>query len=84
MADLTINQLFLEKVDVTERGIVGGVQNVLNQLMEMFKYGIVIVLPVPEVFGFLVMISFCFICLGWILFAAYVKKTRGYVFIKRS
>lgn len=82
MADLTITQLFLEKVDVTERGIVAGVQNVLNQIMDMTKYGLVMLLPVPEVFGYLVMISFCFICLGWVLFAIYVKRTRGYVFVK--
>lgn len=84
MADLTITQLFLETVDVTERGIVAGVQNVLNQIMDMLKYAIVILLPVPEVFGFLVMISFCFICLGWGLFAIYVKRSRGYLFIKAS
>lgn len=80
MADLTITQLFLESVDVTERGIVAGVQNALNQLMDMLKYALVILLPVPEVFGYLVIISYCFICLGWVLFAVYVKKTRGYVF----
>ncbi|KAL4222354.1 hypothetical protein ACF0H5_018393 [Mactra antiquata] len=80
MADLTITQLFLESVDVTERGIVAGVQNAINQLMDMLKYAIVLLLPVPEVFGYLVIISYSFICLGWILFAVYVKKTRGYVF----
>ncbi|XP_053374081.1 solute carrier family 40 member 1-like [Mercenaria mercenaria] len=80
LADLTITQLFLESVDVTERGIVAGVQNALNQLMDMIKYAIVLLLPVPEVFGYLVIISYCFICLGWILFAVYVKKTRGYLF----
>ncbi|XP_060598850.1 solute carrier family 40 member 1-like isoform X2 [Ruditapes philippinarum] len=80
LADLTITQLFLESVDVTERGIVAGVQNALNELMDMLKYAIVILLPVPEVFGYLVIISYCFICLGWILFAVYVKKVRGYVF----
>lgn len=80
MADLTITQLFLESVDVTERGIVAGVQNAINQLMDMLKYAIVLLLPVPEVFGYLVIISYIFICLGWILFAVYVKKARGYVF----
>lgn len=79
MADLTITQLFLETVDVTERGIVNGVQNAINQLMELFKFAIVFLLPVPEVFGYLVLISFCFVCLGWILMAVYVNRARGYL-----
>ena len=79
MADLTITQLFLETVDVTERGIVNGVQNAINQLLDLVKYAVVILLPVPEVFGYLVIISFSFICLGWTLFAVYVKKARGYL-----
>ena len=79
MADLAITQLFLETVDVTERGIVNGVQNAINQLMELIKFAIVILLPVPEVFGYLVFISICFICIGWILVAVYVNKARGYL-----
>ncbi|XP_052783314.1 solute carrier family 40 member 1-like isoform X2 [Mya arenaria] len=84
MADLTITQLFLESVDVTERGIVAGFQNALNQLMEMLKYVVVILLPLPQVFGYLVFISYGFIALGWILFAVYVKKTRGFLFQKTT
>ena len=80
MADLTIAQLFMETVDVTERGIVNGVQNAINQFVDLMKFTVVIWLPVPEVFGYLVFISFFFICLGWILFAVYVKKARGYLF----
>ncbi|WAR28210.1 S40A1-like protein [Mya arenaria] len=83
MADLTITQLFLESVDVTERGIVAGFQNALNQLMEMLKYVVVILLPLPQVFGYLVFISYGFIALGWILFAVYVKKTRGFLVLAR-
>ena len=79
MADLSITQLFLETVDVTERGIVNGVQNAINQLMELIKFAIVILLPEPEAFGYLVLISFCFICLGWILVATYVNRARGYL-----
>ena len=79
MADLTITQLFLETVDVTERGIVNGVQNAINQIMELIKFTIVILLPEPEMFGYLVLISFCFICLAWVLFAVYVNRARGYL-----
>ena len=79
MSDLTMTQLFLETVHVSQRGIVSGVQNALNQLMDMIKFALVILLPVPEVFGYLIMISFCFIVLSWVLFAVYVKKSRGYV-----
>ena len=77
MADLTITQLFLEHVHVTERGIVAGVQNALNQLMDMLKYATVMLLPVPEVFGYLVFISYFFIALGLLMFLVYVRKATA-------
>ena len=77
MADLTITQLFLEAVEEQERGIVFGVQNSLNQLMDMLKFVMVIVAPEPEVFGLLVLISFAFVSLGYILYAKYVCSVRG-------
>ena len=80
MADLTISQIFLETIVESERGIVLGVQTSLNQLMDMLKFGLVVVLPQPEIFGFLIMISYAFICIGWLLYARFTYKARGHLF----
>ncbi|KAL3832525.1 hypothetical protein ACJMK2_024160 [Sinanodonta woodiana] len=79
MADLTISQLFLENVKETERGIVNGVQGSLNKLMDMLKYALVIGVPQPELFGFLIILSFLFICTGWCLYATFSRKRRGHL-----
>ena len=80
MADLTITQLFLEAVEEQERGIVFGVQNSLNQLMDMLKFVMVIVAPEPEVFGLLVLISFAFVLIGCSFYAKYSHSVRGHLF----
>lgn len=77
LADLTITQLFLETILEKERGIVLGVQTSLNQLMDMLKFAMVIVAPQPELFGILVLISFAFVCNGFLLYAKYVYSVRG-------
>lgn len=80
MADLTITQLFMENIRDTERGIVNGVQNSLNTLMDMLKFVLVIAIPQAELFGFLILLSFSFICIGWMLFAKYSHSVRGHLF----
>ncbi|XP_033762324.1 solute carrier family 40 member 1-like isoform X1 [Pecten maximus] len=80
IADLTITQLFLEAVVERERGIVNGVQSSLNQCADMLKFLMVIVAPEPEVFGILVLISFSFICIGWVFYAKYSRSARGHLF----
>ncbi|KAJ8314091.1 hypothetical protein KUTeg_008652 [Tegillarca granosa] len=80
LSDLTISQLFLENVVETERGIVNGVQSSLNKLMDMLKFLLVILVPQPELFGFLILISFMFICLGWVFYARYSHSVRGHLF----
>lgn len=80
IADLTITQLFLEAVAERERGIVNGVQSSLNQCADMLKFLMVIVAPEPEVFGILVLISFSFICIGWLFYAKYSRSARGHLF----
>lgn len=79
MADLTITQLFMETVIEQERGIVFGVQSSLNQLMDMLKFIMVIVAPEPEIFGLLVLISFAFVSMGFLLYVKYVCSDRGHV-----
>ena len=80
MADLTITQLFLQSVDEMERGVVSGIQRSLNQLMNMLKFIMVIIAPYPKEYGFLVFISFAFVCLGWVLYAKFSYSIRGHLF----
>ncbi|XP_060081691.1 solute carrier family 40 member 1-like [Ylistrum balloti] len=80
IADLTITQLFLEAVSERERGIVNGVQSSLNQCSDMLKFLMVIIAPDPEVFGILILISFSFICIGWVFYAKYSRSARGHLF----
>ncbi|XP_046326039.2 solute carrier family 40 member 1-like isoform X2 [Haliotis rufescens] len=79
VADLTITQLFLERVKEHERGKVNGVQNSINKLMDVLKFILVVALPQPPVFGFLVIVSFAFICLGFGLYASYSRRSRGHL-----
>ena len=64
MADLVVTQLLQENVAECERGVVNGVQNSLNMLLDMLKFTLVIGVPHIEHFGFLVIASFLFICTG--------------------
>lgn len=80
MADLTITQLFLESVKETERGVVNGVQTSLNKLMDMVKFMLVIAFPQQELFGYLILVSFVFICIGWAFYARYSYTERGHIF----
>ncbi|GFN75309.1 solute carrier family 40 member 1 [Plakobranchus ocellatus] len=77
VAGLSVNQIYFETVIEQERGKVGGVQTALNQFMDMIKFGLVIILPYQHQFGLLVLFSFAFIGLGWLLYAFFLHKTRG-------
>ncbi|XP_013065016.1 solute carrier family 40 member 1-like isoform X1 [Biomphalaria glabrata] len=80
VADLTVSQLFMESVAEKERGKVNGVQSSLNQLMDMLKYLMVVLAPHEHQFGLLVHISFGFICIGWLFYAFFLRKSRGHFF----
>ncbi|CAH1789301.1 unnamed protein product [Owenia fusiformis] len=85
LTDLTISQQMQETIHESERGIVNGVQSSLNMFVDTIKFILVIILPRPETFGLMVLLSFGVICLGGVLyFAHYLKckirkrKKRGY------
>jgi hypothetical protein len=77
IADLSITQLFLQSVKEKERGLVSGVQNSLNQLMDMLKALMVILAPYPEEFGLLIVISFGFVCTGCLLYIKFLCSNRN-------
>ena len=76
MADLTVTQTQQESVAEYERGVVGGVQNSLNMLMDMSKFALVIALPQIQLFGVHVIISFTFIVCAGLLFAFHTRRTQ--------
>eukprot|EP00923_Selenidium_pygospionis_P048923 GHVN01084187.1.p1 GENE.GHVN01084187.1~~GHVN01084187.1.p1 ORF type:complete len:200 (+),score=7.00 GHVN01084187.1:150-749(+) len=80
MSDLTVTQLLLETPAEHERGIINGVQNSLNKLMDIIKFMLVIFLPWPQMFGWLVILSFTFIVIGYIFYAIYSRQIRGHLF----
>jgi len=84
LADLSINQIQQEGVEEKQRGIIGGVQSSLQQLFNMAKFLMVILMPNPYMFGILILLSFTFVTLGAISMTAYaglqgkLKCWRGY------
>ena len=80
VVDLTVNQLLQEKVEEEVRGVVNGVQESLNNTLDLAKCILVIMLPAEETFGLLVIASFTSVCLGWLLYALYSRQQRGHLF----
>jgi len=80
MFDLTVTQLVQEKVAEEERGVVSGVMNAMNSVMNMMQYVMVIAAPRPEHFRYLTIISVGMVTLGAVLYACYVRKVRGHLF----
>jgi len=68
MADLVVTQTMQENVLEHERGVVGGVQNSVDMLMDMLKSTLVIALPQIQIFGVHIILSFLFISSGGLLF----------------
>ncbi|CAH2306536.1 solute carrier family 40 member 1, partial [Pelobates cultripes] len=69
--DLTVTQLIQENVIESERGIINGVQNSMNYLLDLLHFIMVILGPNPEAFGLLVLISVSFVAMGHIMYFRY-------------
>eukprot|EP00095_Tigriopus_kingsejongensis_P004583 snap_masked-scaffold715_size107919-processed-gene-0.5 protein:Tk04583 transcript:snap_masked-scaffold715_size107919-processed-gene-0.5-mRNA-1 annotation:"putative ferroportin" len=80
IADLTITQIIQERVEEQNRGTFNGVQDALNNSLDLIKCVLVILLPKPEQFGILVLLSYASISLGWLCYALYSRKQRGHLF----
>ena len=77
MFDLAVQQLVQETVPEEERGVVGGVLNAMNSMMDLLHYVLVIAAPRPEHFRILVLISVAMVMLGAALYAAHVCRVLG-------
>uniref|UniRef100_A0ACB8FZK8 Uncharacterized protein n=2 Tax=Sphaerodactylus townsendi TaxID=933632 RepID=A0ACB8FZK8_9SAUR len=75
--DLTVTQLIQENVVESERGIINGVQNSMNYLLDLLHFIMVILAPNPEAFGLLVLISVSFVAMGHIMYFRFAQKTLG-------
>ncbi|ELR60867.1 ferroportin [Bos indicus] len=75
--DLTVTQLLQENVVESERGIINGVQNSMNYLLDLLHFIMVILAPNPEAFGLLVLISVSFVAMGHVMYFRFAQKTLG-------
>ncbi|XP_059199431.1 solute carrier family 40 member 1 [Centropristis striata] len=75
--DLTVTQLIQENVIESERGVINGVQNSMNYLLDLLHFIMVILAPNPEAFGLLVIISVSFVAMGHIMYFAFAFKNLG-------
>ena len=65
IVDLTINQILQERVAEDKRGVVNGVQDSLNNSLDLLKCVFVIILPDKETFAILIFLSFVSINIGY-------------------
>uniref|UniRef100_A0A8C9V6E9 Solute carrier family 40 member n=1 Tax=Scleropages formosus TaxID=113540 RepID=A0A8C9V6E9_SCLFO len=75
--DLTVTQLIQENVIESERGVINGVQNSMNYLLDLLHFIMVIVAPNPEAFGLLVIISVSFVTVGHLMYFRFAYKSLG-------
>lgn len=66
--DLTVTQLIQENVAESERGVINGVQNSMNYLLDLLHFVMVILAPNQEAFGLLVIISVSFVAMGHMMY----------------
>lgn len=73
--DLTVTQLIQENVIESERGIINGVQNSMNYLLDLLHFIMVILAPNTEAFGLLVIISVSFVAMGHMMYFRFAYKS---------
>uniref|UniRef100_F6VXA3 Solute carrier family 40 member n=1 Tax=Ciona intestinalis TaxID=7719 RepID=F6VXA3_CIOIN len=73
--DLAMTQLIQENVIESERGIVNGVQTSLNMLMDLLMYVAVLILPDPDQFGILIILSAVAVTTAYVLYAIFAIKS---------
>ncbi|XP_051566202.1 solute carrier family 40 member 1 isoform X2 [Myxocyprinus asiaticus] len=73
--DLTVTQLIQENVIESERGIINGVQNSMNYLLDLLHFIMVILAPNSEAFGLLVIISVSFVAMGHMMYFRFAYKS---------
>lgn len=72
-----MTQLIQENVAEEERGVINGVQNSMNYLLDLLHFIMVILAPNPEAFGLLVIISVSFVAMGHMMYFRFAFKSLG-------
>ena len=80
VVDLTITQIIQERVEEDRRGVFNGVQDSLNNSLDLLKCILVILLPGAKDFGGLIILSYISISSGWLFYALYSRQQRGHLF----
>ncbi|CAM6128922.1 unnamed protein product [Calypogeia fissa] len=79
MFDLAVTQLMQEAIPEHQRGVVGGVQNSLQSIMDMLSYVMAIIISDPNKFWIPVIMSYGSVGLAAVLYASYAHKARGHL-----
>ena len=77
---MTVTQIIQERVEEERRGVINGVQDSLNNSLDLLKCILVILLPGEKDFGKLIILSYISISSGWVLYALYSRQQRGHLF----
>lgn len=77
IVDLSVTQILQEQVEENRRGVVNGVQDSLNNSLDLLKCVLVICLPKPHHFGILIILSFTSISLGWIFYSFFYCSAKS-------
>ena len=78
MFDLAVSQLIQERVIEEERGVVSGVMNAMNSNMDMLQYVLVVIVPRPQDFRYLTLVSYASVSTGLFFYVLYVFRAYGY------
>ena len=78
MFDLAVSQLIQERVIEEERGVVSGIMNAMNSNMDMLQYVLVVIVPRPQDFRYLTLVSYTSVSTGLFLYVLYVFRAYGY------
>ncbi|KAF2346373.1 Ferroporti-1 [Trinorchestia longiramus] len=76
-ADLAVVQSMQELVAPQERGALGGVQSALNMFFDLLRSVLLIIWPRVDTFGYLVILSFCFVFMGCVRWCWGVSGVAG-------
>ena len=79
MFDCAVMQIYQETVSTKDRGIVGGVQWVINYNFDMIRCALVTAFPQPGQFGYLILASVSVAIVALMFYAVYAKKIRGHL-----
>jgi len=82
MTDLTVTQFLQENVAERERGIVSGTQSSFNAVLDMGHYVLAIVMPSPNQFGTLTLISFAAVTFGYFIYILFVCLKAKKLFLQ--